>query len=61
MTPDRLPENLPGGWEYQGGLNQGLCKKRQVWRKRGQSTHSRSLGNDAWATLSTMAARMDSA
>lgn len=35
MTADRLPEDLPGGWEYQAGFEPRPLQRGQVWRKMG--------------------------
>lgn len=35
MTSDRLPEDLPGGWEYHADFEPRPLQKGQVWRKMG--------------------------
>lgn len=35
MTPDRLPKDLPGGWQYKSEFQAEQLQCNQVWRKMG--------------------------
>ena len=35
MNADRLPEDLPGGWDHNGTFQEVPLKAGQVWRKTG--------------------------
>ena len=35
MTADRLPKDLPGGWEYHSDFLAEPLQRSQVWRKMG--------------------------